>query len=415
MVDKSSLRSNRPDSSASNTGEKALPSKSSSTSNSQGKPAPTRTTSNRSKTTGFKRAAPTNSDQGGGDETPTTNGIDSAEAVLNGTAGEVEMKDDRSDPVDKARAEKDKTGDEEMTVVVPPAKGPKLTADPVEDDEGDTQMQESSKVEAVEPPEKADPVEKAVSGTFGLTMTKLLHDFGQRVSLADSVPDIKSNFPLLERAVAHFDPRFSLRALRSISSIRKQLTADILIRVICEAFPSSNPIVDQLLAAIRDNVKQPQDDQLSSEMEVDSGARSESASANRPAASKDIFPEVEVYLSILVQVLLFDSKAFEAGAALSTILVKRIHSLNRRTLDSLSARVYFYFSLFHEQLAPLPPSPLSPLISIRQQLLAALRTSVLRKDSDTQATVTTLLLRNYLATSHISQADLLVSHTSTLR
>jgi hypothetical protein len=37
-------------------------------------------------------------------------------------------------------------------------------------------------------------------------------------------------------------------------------------------------------------------------------------------------------------------------------------------------------------------------------------TAVLRKDVDTQATVMTLLLRNYLSTSHISQADLLISH-----
>lgn len=36
---------------------------------------------------------------------------------------------------------------------------------------------------------------------------------------------------------------------------------------------------------------------------------------------------------------------------------------------------------------------------------------MLRKDQDTQATVTTLLLRNYLSTSHITQADLLISHS----
>jgi len=50
-------------------------------------------------------------------------------------------------------------------------------------------------------------------------------------------------------------------------------------------------------------------------------------------------------------------------------------------------------------------------VSLRPILLAALRTAVLRKDVDTQASVIVLLLRNYLLTSHISQADLLVSHT----
>lgn len=208
----------------------------------------------------------------------------------------------------------------------------------------------------------------------------------------------------------HFDARFSLRVLRSISSIRSRLTPDILAQVIREAFPSQDSVAELLLSAIKMN-ESSADGPPSSEMEIDADPRQSSAPSNKPATSKEILPEVEVYLSILVQVYLFDTKAFDAGASLSTTLVKRIHSLNRRTLDSLSARVYFYYSLFHEQLAPLPPSPLSPIISIRQQLLAALRTSVLRKDSDTQATVTTLLLRNYLATSHISQADLLISHT----
>jgi len=40
-----------------------------------------------------------------------------------------------------------------------------------------------------------------------------------------------------------------------------------------------------------------------------------------------------------------------------------------------------------------------------------LRTATLRKDQDIQAAVTTLLLRNYLSTSHVTQADLLISHT----
>jgi len=43
--------------------------------------------------------------------------------------------------------------------------------------------------------------------------------------------------------------------------------------------------------------------------------------------------------------------------------------------------------------------------------LAALRSAVLRKDSDTQSAVTVLLLRNYISTADITQADLLVAQT----
>ena len=146
-------------------------------------------------------------------------------------------------------------------------------------------------------------------------------------------------------------------------------------------------------------------------MEIDGQIKDKSSSAKAISPTKDVLPEVDTYLSILVQIYLYDTKATDLGAKFSTNLVERLRMLNRRTLDALSARVYFYYSLFYEQLSPLPPSPMAPIISIRQNLLAALRTSVLRKDQDTQATVTTLLLRNYLSTSHITQADLLISHS----
>lgn len=127
--------------------------------------------------------------------------------------------------------------------------------------------------------------------------------------------------------------------------------------------------------------------------------------------TKEIIPEIDIFLGILVQVHLFDSKQFQHGIDFSSYLSDRIRTLNRRTLDSLSAKVYFYYSLFSENIAPLPPSPQSPIVALRPTLLAALRTAVLRKDIDIQATVIVLLLRNYLLMSHISQADLLVSHT----
>jgi 26S proteasome regulatory subunit N3 len=93
------------------------------------------------------------------------------------------------------------------------------------------------------------------------------------------------------------------------------------------------------------------------------------------------------------------------------VLVDRIRGLNRRTLDSLAARAYFYLSLFYEQLDPKPPSKQSQVIDIRGKLLAALRSAVLRKDTDTQASVIVLLLRNYISTADIAQADALIAQT----
>ncbi|KAG6081684.1 hypothetical protein E4U15_002800 [Claviceps sp. LM218 group G6] len=240
-------------------------------------------------------------------------------------------------------------------------------------------------------------------------------DDGEKVDLAaQTVADIKSNFALLDRAVALFDARFSLRALRSISLFRKRLTPDIIGQVVVDTFhatpptsSSSSGIGQSLLAAVeRENM--PFDRQTGSEMEVDSG---DAKSVKTKKEASEIIPEIDIFLGILIQVYLFDAKKYQEGAEFSKNLSARVQALNRRTLDSLSAKVYFYYSLFCEHVSPLPPSSESAIVSIRPTLLASLRTAVLRKDIDTQASVIVLLLRNYLLTSHISQADLLVSHT----
>lgn len=212
--------------------------------------------------------------------------------------------------------------------------------------------------------------------------------------------------------MALFDARFSLRALRSVSSIRKRLTPDILAQVIVETFPAtvtSGNVAKQLLIALgREHLPLGQQAVSDSAMEVDSKTPAKNGSKKE---TKEVIPEIDIFLGILIQVHLFDSKQFQHGAEFSSYLSDRIRNLNRRTLDSLSAKVYFYYSLFCENIAPLPPSPQSPIVALRPTLLAALRTAVLRKDIDIQASVIVLLLRNYLLMSHISQADLLVSHT----
>lgn len=302
----------------------------------------------------------------------------------------------------KAIASKDsKDGDEEMTVVVPPSKGSGSKSGAPDGADGDVDMADGDA--SAEDEVKVDPA-------------------------VQTALDIKASFSLLERAVIHFDARFSLRALRSISSIRKRLTPDILANVIAETFPATSlpsvAVAKQLLAAVgREDL--PLGRRPSPDMEVDPPAAATAAAptsktgspatsttpATASASKKDVIPEVDIFLGILIQVLLFDAKQFQQGFDFSRTLADRIHALNRRTLDSLAAKVYFYFSLFSEHLAPLPPSPQSPVVAIRPALLAALRTAVLRKDVDTQAAVIVLLLRNYLSTSHITQADLLVSHT----
>ncbi|KAI9685347.1 MAG: 26S proteasome non-ATPase regulatory subunit [Bogoriella megaspora] len=232
---------------------------------------------------------------------------------------------------------------------------------------------------------KADSPQKDETLVDGLDSTDLV------------VSDITYNLSLLDKAVAQFDSRFALRALRSISLLRKRQSSKVLRRAISAVYASDNAIARKLSSVIEEDAS------------MDESPAPEPP--KRSKSSKEPIPEIEVYLSILIQVYLYDNKKYEDGASFSKELVDKIREYNRRTLDSLAAKAYFYYALFVEQLDPEPPSRQSPVISIRGQLLAALRSAVLRKDQDTQASVLTLLLRNYISTADITQADLLVAQT----
>ena len=80
---------------------------------------------------------------------------------------------------------------------------------------------------------------------------------------------------------------------------------------------------------------------------------SQAPAANRRISWLEVLSQAWtwLFLGILIQVHLLDTKNYLKGAEFSQYLADRIQSLNRRTLDSLSAKVYFYYSLFCEHLA----------------------------------------------------------------
>ncbi|CAJ0751492.1 12271_t:CDS:10, partial [Entrophospora sp. SA101] len=117
-----------------------------------------------------------------------------------------------------------------------------------------------------------------------------------------------------------------------------------------------------------------------------------------------IIPEIDLYLHLMVMIYLLDKKDFEKGIQLSNETRLKIQKLNRRTLDQLSARIYFYYARFYELTGNLG--------EIRPVLLAAHRTATLRHDDDTQATLLNLLLRNYFHYNLYDQADKLVTKTT---
>ncbi len=105
---------------------------------------------------------------------------------------------------------------------------------------------------------------------------------------ADLRVAIKSNFTLLERAVAQFDSRFTLRALRSISILRKKLTGEILGKAVATTYPlnSDNGTPKALLRAIG------MDEQAALRVKEE---------WKKNTAGKDPIPVIDIYLAILIQ------------------------------------------------------------------------------------------------------------------
>ncbi|KDQ13346.1 hypothetical protein BOTBODRAFT_45289 [Botryobasidium botryosum FD-172 SS1] len=204
--------------------------------------------------------------------------------------------------------------------------------------------------------------------------------------------EIKANLLLIERAVSTLEPRFTQRVLRTLTSLRKKLTAQVLNQAVNEAYVRDSPAKKALLAYIP----------TSAEMDIDPPSKTSTTSPN--STSSEPLPESDVYLRLLIILHLIDLDAHPKATELAHETVDKIHALNRRSLDSIAAKVYFYLGRLYEIA--------DKVGEIRPLLLAAQRTASLRRDDDCQATLINLLLSNYLSANLYSQADKLVSKTT---
>lgn len=203
------------------------------------------------------------------------------------------------------------------------------------------------------------------------------------------IDDIKQNFAYLEKAVTNFDPRFTLNVLRGLPMLRKRVDSSSLAKVIESTYPASDRSKAQLVTFINASTT------LSNDMEIDES----------PTAPISILPEVDIFLHLLVQVwLLNKDNSLSQFVKFSEIAINKLKSYNRRSLDYLASKVWFYYSRAKELS--------NDFESIRPELLGALRTATLRHDDETQASLITLLLRNYLSSNKVSQAANLVSKTT---
>ncbi|KAJ1816732.1 26S proteasome non-ATPase regulatory subunit [Coemansia sp. RSA 2599] len=201
---------------------------------------------------------------------------------------------------------------------------------------------------------------------------------------ADVSVHLNRNVKFLERGIAASETHYIHRALRTVLALRKRLQPEALAEIIAAyASPSNQKKVSDCLGSILEALGQ------------------------RPAANsaaKVCEPEVCMYFGLLAQLFLLDAKAYERGAQLSNVLVATVSSTQRRTLDSVASRVFFYYSRFFEVVGRLSDA--------RASLLNALQTATLSSMKETKAMLLTLLLRNYMHYKLYDQAERLAAKTS---
>ncbi|GFN94742.1 26S proteasome non-ATPase regulatory subunit 3-like [Plakobranchus ocellatus] len=209
-----------------------------------------------------------------------------------------------------------------------------------------------------------------------------------------TLEDIKEHVRHIEKAVSTKEPRFMSRVIRALVTVRRKLNPRILRSLMKGYFIASNVInKEELLPFLADG-----------QSEGMNGVSTTFRPRTGKLAQAPIVPEIEIYIHLLVLIYLIDNKQYERAVECSELLMKKLVVQNRRTMDMLSAKCYFYYSRAYELT--------NKLEAIRVFLHARLRTATLHCDHEGQATLVNLLLRNYLHYSLFEQADKLVSKST---
>nr|XP_022908412.1 probable 26S proteasome non-ATPase regulatory subunit 3 [Onthophagus taurus] len=207
---------------------------------------------------------------------------------------------------------------------------------------------------------------------------------GKRDTDLQSIQEIREHLRQIEKAVSSKENRFVSRVLRCLPNTRRKLNGIVLKGLINQIYP----------VAERDSL-------LSFVVEEAVGEVEQPGTSRVRSAIKTPVPEVDAYVHLLILVRLIDVNKLEDASRCCQALITKITSQNRRTLDLIAAKCYFY----HSRVAELTNN----LDGIRAFLHARLRTATLRNDFEGQAVLINCLLRNYLHYSLYDQSDKLVS------
>ncbi|XP_073039396.1 probable 26S proteasome non-ATPase regulatory subunit 3 [Primulina eburnea] len=207
------------------------------------------------------------------------------------------------------------------------------------------------------------------------------------INSSSALQDLKDIASLVETGAYTREVRRIARAIRSTIQLRKNLMTSVLSAFLIFVLVPGSEVHSRLSSYLR---KEDEND-----MEVDS------ATSSAQAPAKHSLPEIEIYCYLLVLIFLIDQKRYSEAKACSSASIARLKNLNRRTVDVLASRLYFYYSLSYELTGD--------LAEIRGSLLTLHRIATLRHDELGQETLLNLLLRNYLHYNLYDQAEKLRS------
>jgi len=206
-----------------------------------------------------------------------------------------------------------------------------------------------------------------------------------------TVEEIKDHAKHIEKYVVTKEARFMVRILRALVSTRKRLNFRVLRKVISGFHSNSAPAVKDALLAFIDEPMDTSDTSAAKTRPIKTG--------NQP-----LLPELDVYLHLLLLIHLLDLKRHEQAVKCSDLLMAKIGAQNRRTLDLVAAKCYFYHLRVHELT--------NSMDKIKGFLHTRLRTATLKNDFEGQAVLINCLLRLYLHYNLYDQAAKLVTRST---
>ncbi|KAL7586493.1 hypothetical protein Lser_V15G40128 [Lactuca serriola] len=176
--------------------------------------------------------------------------------------------------------------------------------------------------------------------------------------------------------------RWILRAVSITIVLRWRLKVSVIYPFLNFALTTGSEAHSRLISFF------PKDDDH--EMEVDTASSATQGTVNHSH-------EMEIYCYFLVVIFLIDQKKYTEAKACSSAGIASLKNSNRRTVDVLASRLYFYYSLSHELS--------NSLSEIRGNLLVLHRVARLHHDELGQERLLNLILHNYLHYNLYDQAE----------